>query len=277
MVIENEQHEKLQVMKFWNKASCGEDLFLTSSDIEGFEAQKSQRYDLEPYIKTFANFAESTGKSVLEIGVGLGADHQMFAEAGSDLYGVDLTERAIHFTEARLRLFGLSSTLATGDAEALDFPANTFDIVYSWGVIHHSPNTKIAVAEIHRVLKPGGTAKIMIYNKYSFVGYMLWLRYALLKAQPFISLDEIYAKYLESPGTKAYTERQARTLFQSFDNVKISTVLTHGDLLESEAGQRHRGVILSIAKRIWPRTLIKRFFPKSGLFMLITAQKAGPS
>ena len=113
----------------------------------------------------------------------------------------------------------------------------------------------------------------MIYHKHSLVGYMLWLRYALLAGKPFRSLSDIYSHHLESPGTKAYTVDEARKLFSQFSQATISTVLTHGDLLDSDAGQRHRGMLLSIAKRIWPRSFFRLILPKHGLFMLIEATK----
>jgi SAM-dependent methyltransferase len=264
---------KRQVHDFWNRASCGEDLYLTGSDQVAFETQAEARYLLEPYIETFAQFEAANGRRVLEIGVGLGADHQRFAEAGAELYGIDLTERAVMHTRRRLALFSLETNLSTGDAENLNFPNDFFDLVYSWGVLHHSPDTRGAVAEVHRVLKPGGEARIMIYNKWSMIGLMLWTRYALLAGQPWRSLGSIYAKHLESPGTKAYSIAEARTLFAAFGEVKIVTVLTHGDLLESDAGQRHGGLALSLARRLWPRRLIRRLFPNAGLFMLIEAKK----
>ena len=93
---------------------------------------------------------------VLEIGVGLGADHHQFAAAGAELFGIDLTERAIAHTQHRLTVFGLKSDLAVGDAENLNFPDESFDKVYSWGVLHHSPDTPKAIAEVWRVLKRGG-------------------------------------------------------------------------------------------------------------------------
>ncbi len=123
------------------------------------------------------------------------------------------------------------------------------------------------------MLKPGGTAKVMIYHTYSLVGFMLWVRYALLRLRPFTPLSKIYAKHLESPGTKAYTIAEARELFRGFRQVEIATVLTHGDLLSSPAGQRHQGLLLSAARAVWPRWLIRKLFPKLGLFMLITAVK----
>lgn len=116
-------------------------------------------------------------------------------------------------------------------------------------------------------------AKIMIYHKWSLVGYMLWVRYALFALKPWRSLDEVYAHHLESPGTKAYTIVQAKQLFSEFDTVEIRTILTHGDLLESQAGQRHQGILLILGRKFWPRTLLKRLFPRSGLFMLIEAKK----
>lgn len=113
----------------------------------------------------------------------------------------------------------------------------------------------------------------MIYHKWSMVGLMLWVRYALLALKPWRSLRAIYAAHLESPGTKAYSVREARQLFSQFSEVKIRTVLTHGDLLESGAGQRHQGRLLNLARKIWPRELIRRLFPRAGLFMLIEARK----
>ncbi|MBV9987979.1 MAG: class I SAM-dependent methyltransferase [Chitinophagaceae bacterium] len=267
-------NSKSDVQDFWNAASCGEELYLKGNDeMEAFNNQAEIRYQLEPYIKSFAGFESSGGKRVLEIGVGLGADHQQFAKAGADLYGIDLTERAIANTKKRFSLFGLKSSLSVGDAEALKFEDNFFDIVYSWGVIHHSPDTPRAVSEIFRVLKPGGEARVMIYHKKSIIGYMLWIRYALLRLKPFTSLREIYSKYLESPGTKAYTVAEAKLMFKGFTSVTANTVLTHGDLLSSAAGQRHSGLALSIARKIFPRFLIRKLLPKHGLFMLITATK----
>lgn len=268
------ENKKMAVKDFWNEASCGEDLYLKGeNDILAFNNQSLKRYELEPYIIPFAEFNKSRGKRVLEIGVGLGADHQKFAEAGAELYGIDLTERAISNTKKRLEIFKLQSKLFAADAERLLFEDDFFDIVYSWGVIHHSPDTPNVVNQIFRVLKRGGEARVMIYHTRSIVGYMLWFRYGLLRLRPFISLKEIYDKYLESPGTKAYTVKEARQMFAQFSSVQITTTLTHADLLTSEVGQRHRGKLLVIAKKLFPRSIIKTFLPKHGLFMMIKATK----
>lgn len=264
---------KEAVHDFWNQAACGEDLYLTDTEKASYATQAKTRYTLEPYIRDFGRFEEARGLRVLEIGVGLGADHQQFAEAGADLWGIDLTERAIEHTRRRLAAFGLTSHLAVGDAEHLDFPDESFDRVYAWGVLHHSPDTPQAIAEVWRVLKRGGGGRIMIYHQHSVVGFMLWLRYGLLAGRPWRSWADIYAHHLESPGTKAYTIAEARQLCARFTHCHITTILTHGDLLTSAAGQRHRGLLLIVARKLWPRRLIRRFFPNNGLFMLITAVK----
>lgn len=265
--------EKQAVHDFWNAASCGEKLYLRDKSRAAYEAEEKVRYQLEPYILEFAEFANCGGRKVLEIGVGLGADHKKFAEAGAELYGIDLTERAVLHARNRLALFGLKSVLEPGDAENLSFPDETFDLVYSWGVLHHSPDTPKAISEVCRVLKTGGVAKIMIYHKWSLVGIMLWARYALLALRPWTGLNAIYSKYLESPGTKAYSVAEARELFSAFKHIEVRTILTHGDLLESDAGQRHQGILLSMARLLWPRRLFRYFLPDAGLFMLITARK----
>jgi ubiquinone/menaquinone biosynthesis C-methylase UbiE len=267
-------NEKIAVKDFWNENSCGELLYLKGEDeIEAFNYQSSVRYELEPYILKFADFASASNKKVLEIGVGLGADHQKFAEAGAYLTGIDLTDKAISHTKRRFSIFNLNSELIVADAENLPFANESFDIIYSWGVIHHSPDTPKAVNEIFRVLRQNGEARIMIYHTRSIVGYMLWLRYGLFRLNPFMTLREVYDKYLESPGTKAYTIKEARQMFAQFSIIQISTILTHGDLLTSEAGQRHRGILLVLAKKIFPRAIIKMLLPRHGLFMMIKATK----
>jgi SAM-dependent methyltransferase len=261
------------VHDFWNASSCGEDLYLRNRDKAGYLAQSRRRYELEPFIPTFANAAETRDRDVLEIGVGLGADHQLFAEAGSRLTGIDLTERAIDHVRRRFEVFGLRSDLRVANAERLPFPDQSFDLVYSWGVLHHTPDTVRAVGEVWRVLRPRGRGTVMIYHRPSLVGFMLWCRYALLAGRPWRSLNTIFANHMESPGTKAYSVAEARDLFRDFASVTIRTELTHGDLLESDVGQRHRGRMLSLPKQVWPRALLRAACPGRGLYLLIEATK----
>lgn len=265
---------KTSVQDFWEAASCGE-VYASGDELAAqLEEQRRIRYELEPFIPTFARFPEAEERDVLEIGIGMGADHLEWARANPrSLHGVDLTERAVEFTSARLQLAGLESDLRVADAEALPFEDESFDIVYSWGVLHHTPGTAGAIEEVRRVLRPGGTARIMIYHTHSLVGYMLWLRYALLAGNPLQSLTDVYSQHLESPGTKAYTKAQAKQLFSKFSKVWMTTELSPGDLLAGEAGQRHQGRLLSTAKRVWPRGLIEDHAKSLGLFLLIEAER----
>lgn len=261
---------KTDVHDFWQQASCGEVYADGSSLAEQLATQSRIRYELEPYLAPFARFADGRDRDVLEIGVGMGADHLEWARSRPrSLTGIDLTERAVELTGQRLALAGLRSDLRVGDAEQLPFPDASFDLVYSWGVLHHSPDTARAIGEVRRVLRPGGVARVMIYHKWSVVGLMLWTRYGLLARRPTTSLDEIYARHLESPGTKAYTVAEARELFAGFRQVEARSQLSFGDLLEGEVGQRHRGPALALARRAWPRRLLKTFASRYGLALLV--------
>lgn len=265
---------KLEVARFWDASSCGEVYATGDSLAASYEAQSRTRYALEPYLHEFARFEDARDRDVLEIGVGMGADHVEFARARPrSLHGVDLTDRAIEHTRQRLELLGLSSELQVADAERLPFPDASFDYVYSWGVLHHSPDTPRAVREVWRVLRPGGVARIMIYHRNAITGYLLWLRYGLLAGHSRRSLDDIYWHHLESPGTKAYGIDEAQRIFHDFSAVDCRVQLSFGDLLLGEAGQRHRGMLLSLGRKVWPRGLIRRFFRHHGLFLLIEAQR----
>lgn len=265
MNLENDV--KASVHDFWQEAACGEESYLPAETAAGYALQAAIRYGTEPYILPFADFASSDGKEVLEIGVGLGADHQRFAEARARLSGIDLTARAVEHTRRRLALFGLTSDLRTGDAENLPYPDGRFDLVYAWGVIHHTPDPSRAAREILRVLKPGGRYAVMVYHRWSIVGLMLWLRYGLPGGK---SLSQVYAAHLESPGTSAFSREEAKAMFPG---ASVRTELSTGDLLEAVAGQQHRGRILSLARAIWPRRFIRRYCRNFGLFMLIEGRK----
>lgn len=265
---------KDSVRAFWDQASCGEVYAAGSSDLEYYESHRAARYRLEPYIFDFSGFPEGRGRDVLEIGVGMGADHVEWGKSACrSLTGVDFTPRAVDHTTRRMEVYGLQSRVMVADAEHLPFPDGAFDLVYSWGVLHHSPDTLAAFREVLRVLRPGGTARIMIYHRYALTGYMLWVRYGLLAGNPFRSLDDIYAEHLESPGTKAYSVAEARLMCAGFSSLRTDVQLSFGDLLEGAVGQRHQGPLLRAAKALWPRRLIKKVLKGHGLMLLIEGTK----
>ena len=166
---------------------------------------------------------------MLEVGVGLGPDFVRFARAGADATGFDLTEAAVGAVRDRLALEGLEADLRVADAEELPFPDGSFDLVYSWGVLHHTPNTERALAEVRRVLRPGGEARIMLYSRRSWVALGVWLRYGLARGRPFRSMASLIADHMESPGTKAYTRAELEQLFNDFGNVRFNHFTTPYD------------------------------------------------
>ena len=160
---------KERVRAFWQAHPCGTKF----SDAEFgtrefFASLEAHRYEKEWHIPEAAQFANARGLRVLEIGCGLGTDGAQFARAGADYTGVDLTEAAIELARKRFELFGLQGEFRIADAENLEFPDQSFDVVYSHGVLHHTPDIEAAVQEIHRVLKPGGRAIVMLYHRGSY-------------------------------------------------------------------------------------------------------------
>lgn len=104
-------------------------------------------------------------KDVLEIGCGNGSHAQLLVQSARSYTGIDLTAYAVKSTTQRLRYLGGGGTIRQMDAEHMDFPDESFDFIWSWGVIHHSANTRKIIEEIHRVLRPGGEALIMVYHR----------------------------------------------------------------------------------------------------------------
>ena len=110
-------------------------------------------------------FDDLCAKNVLEIGIGQGTHAQLLAPRCKSFTGIDLTSHAINMTSRRLKMFGISGNVLQMDAEAMHFPDNSFDYIWSWGVIHHSADTGRVVREMHRVLRTGGKCTVMVYNK----------------------------------------------------------------------------------------------------------------
>jgi ubiquinone/menaquinone biosynthesis C-methylase UbiE len=258
---------KEEVREFWNADPCGSRYLGDRAD---FEAHAQARYQLEPYIHEFAGFAQSSGQRVLEVGVGMGADYLEWLKAGAQATGVDLSGTSLEWAKRRCEMAGYRPDLRVSDAERLPFPDNTFDIVYSYGVMHHSPDTSQCIGEARRILKPGGALRIMIYHHPSLTGFMLWLRYGFLRGK---SLRQSVHEHLESPGTKSYTQEEAREMLQGFEQVEFRQAFSPGDLLLNEPSARFQGLAYRIVWRLYPRFLVRMLAAKLGLFLLISARK----
>ena len=203
---------KRAVRAYWDDRPCGEGLTQAPrGSHEYFAAIEDAKNRLEPYVHSFAGFTASRGLDVLEIGCGVGTDTVRFARAGARVTAVDLSETAVALTTERLADEELEGDVREADAESLPFADASFDLVYSWGVLHHTPDTARAIREVERVLRPSGEARIMLYNSRSFFAAGVWGR-SMFRSRRGMSPAEAHATGLESPGTKAYTRNEVRVL-----------------------------------------------------------------
>lgn len=222
--------ELARVRDFWELAPCGAK---HGSSPEGtrefFSEIEQRRYQLEPFIPSYARFDETRGQRVLEVGVGLGTDFVRFARAGAHATGVDLTEHGVRLVRERLALEGLGGDVLVANAERLPFPDGQFDVVFSWGVLHHTSDPDAAIRTALRMLRPGGRLCVMVYARHSWVSFGLWVRYALVCGRPWRTLADVVSNHMESDGTRAYTPRELRERFSQLEDLSIQHVGTPYD------------------------------------------------
>jgi glycosyltransferase involved in cell wall biosynthesis/ubiquinone/menaquinone biosynthesis C-methylase UbiE len=231
-LIETGDGYKDQVQLQWNHNPCGSQYASAARPrtLEWFLEIERHRYQqYAPWMPRTMEFARHAGHDVLEIGGGLGTDLAQFARHGARVTDIDLSAGHLALAQENFRLRGLSGRFIHHDAEELPFADNSFDLVYSNGVIHHTPNTGRLIGEIHRVLKPGGRAIVMVYAENS---YHYWVRlfYDLGLHQGQVldySMGGILSQSAElsdngaRPLVKVYTRRQLRRMFAQFDHVAI--------------------------------------------------------
>ena len=269
---------KKAVKRYWEEEVCGSRYGVSENRVTRFQEIEQSRYNLEPDILSLAKFKEYCGKRILELGIGAGTDFINWIRNGARAVGIDFSESSIKLVKQRLSLEGInpdSYSLCVADAENLPFKDNIFELVYAWGVLHHTPDIGIAIKEIQRVLKPSGIIKIMLYHVPSWTGWMLWFRFCLFRLKPCLSPREAIFSYLESPGTKAYTLQDAERLFEStqFREIKIKTVLGPGDLLLIRPNKKYQSFIYRIIWLIYPRWLVRLLGNRFGLELLLQAKK----
>ena len=166
--VENSELKE-RVRAFWQDHPCGTKFTDAETGTpEFFDRIARHRYEKEWHIFEAAGFEAARGLRVLEIGCGVGTDGAQFAKAGAIYTGVDLTDAAVDLARKNFAAHDLPGDFRVADAEALDFPDESFDIVYSHGVLHHTPDIQAAINEVHRVLKPGGRAIVMLYHRGSY-------------------------------------------------------------------------------------------------------------
>jgi ubiquinone/menaquinone biosynthesis C-methylase UbiE len=160
--------------------------------------------------KYFANFKEYNGKDVLEVGCGIGTAAQSFIENGANYTGIDLSDRSIEIAKQRLDIFNLSGKLFQANIEELnDIENKEFDLIYSFGVLHHTPNIDVAIRNIFKMLKVGGEFKLMLYAKNSLKNFEIQ-----------DGLDQ-YEAQNGVPIANVYTNDEIHSILKDFKNISI--------------------------------------------------------
>ena len=199
------------VRDYWNRRPCN--VRHSTAEIgtrEYFDQVEARKYLVEPHIPGFADFAQWKNKKVLEIGCGIGTDTMNFARAGAHVTAVDLSSESLKLAKKRAEVFGLEDRVEFYEANAerlSDFvPPQAYDLVYSFGVIHHSPHPHEIVKQItDNYVDSSTTLKLMVYYRYSWKVFWMLVQ----EKGRFWKLDEIIAKHSEAqtgcPVTYSYT------------------------------------------------------------------------
>jgi SAM-dependent methyltransferase len=223
-----------------------------------------------PAFSALIPFDDLRGKDVLEIGSGTGVHTKLLAAAGARVSAVDLTPTAVELTSRRLELAGLAADVREADAESLPYGDSTFDFVWSWGVIHHSADTDRVVAEIARVLRPGGRLAFMVYHRTSitfWLNYVLYrgvLRGGLLHESP----DELANRWSDGVLARHYTRRRlTESLRPWFENIETQVMGQIGEAIPLPSRIRRP------LARIMPRGPQEAVLRRLGWFLFATAQR----
>ncbi|HEY1526156.1 MAG TPA: methyltransferase domain-containing protein [Candidatus Angelobacter sp.] len=267
--------DKIEAQKQWDTDPCGACTAqgVEPETLEFYREVRRYRYeDYGPWFHRVIGFDQVRDKEVLEIGVGVGSDHFSFARNGNRMTGLDLSREHLRHTQRHLALEGYSTTPIYGDAEDMPFPDNSFDVVYSFGVLMSTPDTPKAFSEVHRVLRPGGVALIGIYNRNS---WFFWVNTFLVHGIVKMGLiRKGWRKLLSEieyrsdnnaavPLVKVYSRRNLRKFSSPFSRVEITSChVDHGHF------SRLRHVLRPI-----PREWMERHLGFGGWYLVVRAEK----
>jgi len=265
---------KQRAVEQWTKHPIGAHVTKHSEGSrEFFEEIADFHYKIEcQWLKPTFKFEQYRGKKVLEVGVGSGIDHLELAKAGAILTGIDITPKSIKLTKKNLELNDYHSNLLVADAENLPFKDNSFNVVYSFGVLHHTLNIQKAMDEIYRVLESKGKAVISLYHKNSLSFWLFVFLYDFILKGKFLKMsfkDRISAIEKGGEETKPlvqlFTRKQVKYLFRKFKRVKI--IIRHAGLPTS---RRILGKILNIKP---VKTFFEFLAQWFGWYLIIEAER----
>jgi 2-polyprenyl-3-methyl-5-hydroxy-6-metoxy-1,4-benzoquinol methylase len=210
-----------QVRNYWDRRPCNiRHSTKPPGSREYFDEVEWRKYFVEPHIPRFAEFPRWQNKRVLEIGCGIGTDTTNFARHGARVTAVDLSEKSLEMARKRAEVYGLSGSIrfyhGSGEELTSILPAEEYDLVYSFGVIHHTPHPERVLEQIRNYVRPGSTVKIMVYHRYSWKVFWILMTYGKGR---FWRLAEMVARHSEAesgcPVTYTYTKQELRDLLES--------------------------------------------------------------
>lgn len=216
-----------KVKEYWDRRPCNiRHSSKPVGSIDYFNEVEARRDFVEPHIRQFAEFSRWKGKRVLEIGCGIGTDAINFARAGAKVTAVELSQKSLKIAKQQAKVFGLQDKIVfyQGDAEHLtDFvPKAPYNLIYSLGVIHHTPHPEKVIEQMQNYMRPGSTIKLMVYYRYSWK--VLWILLTFGHGQ-FWRINELVARHSEAqtgcPITHLYSRRQMRSLLNDFKIVDM--------------------------------------------------------
>lgn len=264
-----------QVRAYWNARPCN--VRHSPQPIgsrEYFDEVEARKYLVEPHIPAFAEFPRWAGKRVLEIGCGLGTDTINFARAGAQVTAVDLSEKSLELAQRRAEVFGLSDRIRfqAADAENLSDVVEPapYDLVYSFGVIHHTPHPERVVDQVRRhFVHPQSELKIMVYHRYSWK--VAWI--ILTEGRgAFWKLEELVARNSEAqtgcPVTYTYSSSSVRRLLSGF---RVREEFVDHIFKYRIADYIHYRYVVNWYFRILPKTVFRLLERNFGWHLCVTA------
>jgi len=213
------------VKKFWNDRPCNiKHSFKEIGSKEYFDEVEHRRYFVEKHILDFAEFEKWKGKNVLEIGCGIGTDAIMFAKNGANVVVIDISDKSIEIAKKRFEVYGLKCSFYIGNIEELSkiIPIKKFDLIYSFGVIHHTENPNNVFEEIEKFMDENSEMRIMLYNKYSYKAFFFFIRYGYKFLFNFNKILRYFSEaQLNCPIVHLYTKKRIKKELHKF-NINVN-------------------------------------------------------
>lgn len=213
-------------------------------------------------------FSQLKGKRVLEIGCGMGFHTELLCRAGAVMTSIDITSESINATRRRLEIKNLSAELIQADAESLDLESETFDFIWSWGVIHHSSSTTKIISNVFRMLKPGGKFSFMVYNLNSSMAYYALAKHYFVGFWFGNSLEHSLNLFTDGFTARYYTADQLVDLLLLFTpNISCLTLGQVSDIIPLPSFLRRP------VSRLFARSWMKKQASKKGFFLFLETTK----